>query len=201
MQSQDPIRALQLEVKRLKEENGELRDELTALRTSVRALSTLQEIIQRINANTNVIKLIDDLLLSALAALGTTDGSLLLRDDETEELVFAVVHGQARDELVGYRLPAGRGIAGWVATNRQPQILSNVRKDDRFYPLVDETFGFQTQTLACVPLLDGNRVLGVIEAVNKYGDNAFTPEDHDLLVIIAQLVSLALIRAESFVDE
>ncbi|MGD8605283.1 MAG: GAF domain-containing protein [Anaerolineales bacterium] len=201
MQSQDPIRALQLEVKRLKEENGELRDELAALRTSVRSLSALQDIIQRINANTNVIKLIDDLLISALAALGTTDGSLLLRDDETEELVFAVVHGQARDELVGYRLPAGRGIAGWVATNRQPQIISNVRKDDRFYPLVDETFGFQTQTLACVPLLDGNRVLGVIEAVNKYGDNAFTPEDHDLLVIVAQLVSLALVRAESFVDE
>jgi GAF domain-containing protein len=201
MQSQDPIRALQLEVKRLKEENGELRDELTALRTSVRALSALQDIIQRINPKTDVIKLIDDLLLSALAALGTTDGSLLLRDEETEELVFAVVHGQAREVLVGFRLPAGRGIAGWVAANREPQIVSNVLKDEHFYPLVDETFGFQTQTLACVPLLDGDRVLGVIEAVNKYGDHSFTPEDNDLLVIIAQLVSLALVRAENFVEE
>jgi GAF domain-containing protein len=201
MPSQDPIRFLQLEVKRLKEENSELREELTVLRSSVRALSALQDIIQRINPKTDVIRLIDDLLGSALAALGATDGSLLLRDEETEELVFAVVHGRARDELVGYRLPAGRGIAGWVAANKEPQILSNVRKDDRFYPLVDETFGFQTQTLACVPLLDGDRVLGVIEAVNKLGDNAFTPEDHDLLVIIAQLVSLALVRAESFVDE
>lgn len=201
MPSTEPIRFLQLEVKRLKEENSDLREELTVLRSSVRALSTLQEIIQRINPKTDVIKLIDDLLLTALAALGTTDGSLLLRDEETGELVFAVVHGQARDTLVGYRLPAGRGIAGWVAANREPQIISNVLKDERFYPLVDETFGFQTQTLACVPLLDGNRVLGVIEAVNKFGDHSFTPEDHDLLVIIAQLVSLALIRAESFVEE
>lgn len=201
MPSTEPIRFLQLEVKRLKEENSELREELTVLRSSVRALSALQDVIQRINPNTDVIRLIDDLLASALAVLGAKDGSLLLRDEETEELVFAVVHGQARDSLVGYRLPAGRGIAGWVASNREPQIISNVLKDDRFYPLVDETFGFQTQTLACVPLLDGNRVLGVIEAVNKYGNNAFTPEDHDLLVIIAQLVSLALVRAESFVDE
>lgn len=201
MSSTEPIRFLQLEVKRLKEENSELREELTVLRSSVRALSALQELIQRINPNTDVIKLIDDLLASSLAALGTTNGSLLLRDDETEELVFAVVHGEARDSLVGYRLPAGRGIAGWVAMNREPQIISNVRKDERFYPLVDETFGFQTQTLACVPLLDGNRVLGVIEAVNKFGDHSFTPEDHDLLVIIAQLVSLALLRAESFVKD
>lgn len=201
MSSTEPIRFLQLEVKRLKEENSELREELAVLRSSVRALSALQDVIQRINPDTNVIRLIDDLLASALAVLGATDGSLLLRDEETEELVFAVVHGQARDALVGYRLPAGRGIAGWVASNRQPQVISNVLKDDRFYPLVDETFGFQTQTLACVPLLDGDRVLGVIEAVNKYDNNAFTPEDHDLLVIIAQLVSLALVRAESFVDE
>ena len=201
MSSTEPIRFLQLEVKRLKDENSELREELTVLRSSVRALSALQDLIQRINPHTDIIRLLDDLLASALAVLGAANGSLLLRDEETEELVFAVVHGEARDSLTGFRLPAGRGIAGWVAMNREPQIISNVRKDDRFYPLVDETFGFQTQTLACVPLLDGNRVLGVIEAVNKYGNHAFTPEDHDLLVIIAQLASLALLRAESFVKD
>ncbi|MCK4962880.1 MAG: GAF domain-containing protein, partial [Anaerolineales bacterium] len=112
-----------------------------------------------------------------------------------------VVHGEARDSLTGYRLPPGQGIAGWVATNRTPLVLRDVRNDPRFFPQVDETFGFQTRTLACVPLLDGERVLGVIEAINKISDREFSPEDHDLLLIVAQLAAVAISRAETFTEQ
>ena len=66
---------------------------------------------------------------------------------------------------------------------------------------MDETFGFQTRTLACVPLLDGERVLGVIEAINKISDREFSPEDHDLLLIVAQLAAVAISRAETFAEQ
>jgi sigma-B regulation protein RsbU (phosphoserine phosphatase) len=197
----DPIRFLQLEATRLREENRELRDELTVLRSSVRALSALQDLIQRITPSTDVIALIDDLLASALTVLGASDGSLLLLDEDTGELVFAVVHGQARDRLTGYRLPPGKGIAGWVADNMEPLVVQDVTNDPRFYAEVDETFGFQTRTLACVPLLEGDRVLGVIEAINKVSDREFSAEDHDLLMVVAQLASLAIMRAESFAEQ
>lgn len=197
----DPIRFLQLEATRLREENRELREELTVLRSSVRALSALQDYIQRITPSTDVIALIDDLLASALTVLGASDGSLLLLDEDTSELVFAVVHGQARDRLTGYRLPPGKGIAGWVADNMEPLVVQDVNNDPRFFPDVDETFGFQTRTLVCVPLLEGDRVLGVIEAINKVSDREFSAEDHDLLMVVAQLASLAIMRAESFTEQ
>ena len=44
--------------------------------------------------------------------------SILLYDEETEELVFAAVVGEGEEELHGLRFPAGTGIAGWVLTTR-----------------------------------------------------------------------------------
>lgn len=198
MDTRDPLRFLQNEVARLKQENSDLRDELTVLRSSVRSLAAIQDLILRMGPDTNVIALLDDLLASALAVLGASDGSLLLRDEATEELVFAVVRGEARSRLTGYRLPPGKGIAGWVADKREPAIVHDVRNDERFYPNVDETMGFLTQTLACVPLLDGERVLGVIEAINKVSDREFSSEDNQLLSVVAQLASVAITRAEAY---
>ncbi len=198
METRDPVRFLQNEVARLRQENLELKEELALLRSSVRGLATIQELINRMGPETNLIALLDDLLASALAVLDTSNGSLLLRDEETDELVFAVVHGEARQELTGFRLPPGRGIAGWVADNHEAAIVQDVSSDPRFYPNVDETFGFRTQTLACVPLLEGDRLLGVIEAVNKRTDREFSTEDYQLLKVVAQLSAVAIIRAEAF---
>lgn len=192
-----PIRVLQLEVSRLRDENRDLRSEIAVLHSSIRALSALQDLIQRLTPGTDVLALLNDLLTSVLAVVGASDGSLLLVDEDTQELVFAVVHGQAKERLTGYRISHGQGIAGWVASHRQPQIVQDVRKDSRFSPLIDETFDFQTRSLAAIPLLDGDRVLGVIEAINKTSDRAFTQVDYDLLRVVAQLAAAVMIRAES----
>jgi GAF domain-containing protein len=200
MASQETLRFLQNEVGRLRDENRELKDELELLRSSLRALGGLQEVVERLNAGTDLITFLDKVLASVLAVVGANDGSLLLQDETSGELVFVVVHGKARSRLTGYRLPPGQGIAGWVAENRKPLLVRDVRQDPRFSPQVDEIFEFQTTSLACVPLVDKNRVLGVIEAVNKTKEREFTPEDHDLLRLVAQLATLALVRAESMAD-
>lgn len=201
MERSDPVRFLQMEVARLTDDNSDLKDELQVLRSSVRALSALQEIIQRITPTTDVLVLLDDLLASAVAVVGASDGSLLLLDEDTDELVFAVVHGEARDRLSGYRLPPGKGIAGWVTENKRPLFLTNVRDDTRWYPKIDESFGFHTRSLAAVPLLDGDRVLGALEAITKNYDREFTDVDIDLLMIVGHLASVALSRAEAYAEE
>jgi phosphoserine phosphatase RsbU/P len=201
MQTRDSTRPLQVEISRLRDDARNLREELTALRASVHALAALQDIVPRMTAGQDVVPLLDDVLASALAVVGASDGSLMLLDEDTGELVLAVVRGISRDRLTGYRLPAGHGIAGWVATNRTAQLVRDVQKDPRFYPTVDETFGFQTRMLAAVPLLDGDRVLGVIEAINKTSNREFAAEDYDLLMVVAVLASVAIRRAEVLAEE
>jgi GAF domain-containing protein len=72
-----------------------------------------------------------------------------------------------------------------------------VRTDPRFSPTVDERFEFLTRSMACVALVDGEKVLGVIEALNKASNQEFTDTDRDLLTVVAQLATVALQRAES----
>jgi GAF domain-containing protein len=128
---------------------------------------------------------------------GAEDGSLLLIDEETDQLAFAVVHGRMRQQLTGYRIPRSQGIAGWVAENRKPVMVRDVRADPRFSPAVDEDFQFHTRSMVCVPLIEGDHVLGVIEALNKSSNREFTETDRDLLTVTAQLASVAIARAEA----
>jgi GAF domain-containing protein len=188
---------LQEEAARLADENRDMRDELFALRESVRVLSELHDISQKIGPRTDVRRLLSDILDSALAVLKASDGSLMLLDEETDELVFAVVRGQAAERLEGFRLPKGEGIAGWVAANRQPQIVLDVLRDPRFFARVDEVFDFKTRSMVCVPVyLTEERVLGVIEVLNKISDREFTQDDLNLMLVVAQLAAIAMHRAE-----
>jgi sigma-B regulation protein RsbU (phosphoserine phosphatase) len=197
----DSLKFLKDEAARLTQENHDLRQELTGLRQASRALSALYYFSQQITPQVDVLQLLANILDSALAGLNATDGSLMLLDEDNGDLVFTVVRGEAANRLTGYHLPKGVGIAGWVAEHRQPQAVHDVRRDPRFYARVDEAFGFSTRSMVCVPVyLDDGRLLGVIEVLNKVSDKEFTPDDMDLLLIIAQLAATAMRRAERAIE-
>jgi GAF domain-containing protein len=200
MDTANPLRVLQSEVNRLRDENQDLKDEVDILRSSMDSLVALDTLIQALRPDSDVVAMLDDVLASALRAVGASAGSLLLVDPEKNELAFAVVHGQARDRLTGFRMPIDEGIAGWVATNKTSAIVRDVQADPRFSPRVDVTFDFQTRSLACVPLIDDDKVVGVIEAVNKSYDRDFTKTDGDHLKVVAQLAAVAIRRAERLTE-
>ena len=93
--------------------------------------------------------------------------SILLYEEETEELVFAAVVGEGEEELHGQRFPAGTGIAGWVLTTQTPLVIEDVQQDPRFARTVAEGTGYVPKGLMAVPLLDEDRVLGVLEVLDR----------------------------------
>lgn len=195
-------KAYREELKRLSEENRDLRESLHLVYESVRAIASLHYASQHITADTDLLALLGKILDASLAVLRASDGSLLLLDEPTGELVFAVVRGRLADALPGYRLPKGAGIAGWVVEHCEPQIITDVRGDTRFYSLVDESFGNTTRSMVCVPVcLDNGRTLGVIEILNKLSDREFSQDDLNLAMIVAQLAATAMRRAERVNEE
>ncbi|MCL4870263.1 MAG: GAF domain-containing protein [Anaerolineae bacterium] len=200
-QSPATTRFLQNESKRLQQENQELREELFLLRGILNALRQLHEISTIIDAETDILLLLDGILEVALNTLGAMDGSLMLVDEEKQELVFVVVHGAVRHTLIGHRMPIGTGIAGWVAQNREPVIVGNVYNDPRFSAGVDQNFAFQTQSLICVPIVYNQQVLGVFQALNKHNHELFTPADLSLLGVVAQLAATAMYKAQTAAGE
>lgn len=190
-------------IKHLKEENNQLANENESLRTSlgslqrvVRALVSLQHSVERIDKNTNVFELIHKILESALGAVESDNGSLMLLDEETSELVFVEVIGKTRDTLLNFRIPKGQGIVGWALASRKVRLVEDVRQSQEFSPEVDQHTGLATQSLICVPLYDEERPLGAIEAVNTRGDRPFNEMDAAIWELVGVLASRAIVKAE-----
>jgi diguanylate cyclase (GGDEF)-like protein len=92
--------------------------------------------------------------------------SLLMVDEEHDELYFAIAVGDKAEALKNVRLKMGEGIAGWVAKNGEARIVPDVRTDPFFANRVDQTTHWETHSIICVPLRSKLRVLGVIQLVN-----------------------------------
>lgn len=191
------LRFLQQENQRLVEENQALREENGALRHYVGSLKELYWATQEIVSEENLFSLLDKILHSAMTVVGAEDGSLLLLDEETNELVFVLVHGDIRNELRGYRIPSDKGIAGWMVSHREPLIINNPALDWRFSQQVDSTFGFSTRSLIGTPISARGKMIGVIELLNKRNNEEFTETDLTLLLILGQNAAIALDEMQS----
>lgn len=190
------LRFLQQENTRLHEENKILQEENLALRGYMGALNDLAWATQQITSEENLLELLDQILYNAMSVVRAEGGSLLLLDEESDELVFVVVHGDVEDQLKGYRLSKAVGIAGWVATNRQSLIVNAPRQDQRFFGEVDEIFSFFTRSILCVPMVAHNRLIGVIQSINKHGEENFVEADATVLSILGQVAAIALAELE-----
>jgi GAF domain-containing protein len=186
------VRFLQQECTRIKDENQVLVEEVNALRRYVRALQEFQATIQGFTPEQDVLALLDETMVYALGLLEAEDGSLMLIDEDADEMVFVLVHGAVRQMLEGYRFDRRLGIAGQVAESGEATVINDVRGVPYFLPEIDERFGFVTKSLVAVPLIARGRALGVLEVLNKRSDEGFTDDDASVLSVLATLAALAL---------
>jgi GAF domain-containing protein len=186
------LRFIQQENTRLKDEIETLRQENLGLRRYMDALKELYRAMQQIISQENLLGLLDQILYHAMSVLRAEGGSLLVYDDETNELVFVLVQGDARGKLQGYRIERDKGIAGWIATQQQPLIVNNARQDRRFSVEVDEKFNFTTHSIVGVPMVTRDKLIGVIEVINKQDGDPFNEFDADLLAILGHVAATAL---------
>ncbi|MFH0801407.1 MAG: GAF domain-containing protein [bacterium] len=126
--------------------------------------------------------------------------SILMVDNDTQELYFKAVQGEKRRQVKPVRFSINEGIAGWVAVNRQSLIVNDVLSDSRYLVRVDVESSYQTRNIACVPVIWENELLGVIEALNKKEDKDFTEEDLKFLSILASQAAIAINSTRTISD-
>ena len=192
----NPTHMLQTELTRLRAENDQLRSELNDLRHFVQALQFLSDAPEKFKSNEDLLGLLSDIVSETLNLLAAPDGSLLLRDPDSGELEFVIVHGAARDQLLGQRLQPNEGIAGWVAESGETCIVRDARTDPRFSGRMDQQAAFRTQSILAAPLVGNGRVLGVIEVLNQPGDKPFDELDQALLTLFCRFAGTALSEIE-----
>ena len=128
----------------------------------------------------------------ARAIFGAKASSIFLFDEEAEELVFEAVAGEGEGDLVGTRLPASTGIAGWVLVTRQPLVIDDLASDPRFARGAAEQTGYVPNAMMAVPLLYGEDVLGVLSVLDPPEGTRFGIAEMDLLGLFAGQAAIAL---------
>ena len=132
------------------------------------------------------------------AELPSEEGSVLLLDDNTNELEFFSAIGDTGFGLTQLRFPADKGIAGHALQNREAIIVNDTQTCPYFFKNIDEDSGFKTKSILAVPLVSGEECIGVIEAINKIGSDCFDEQDKRILMAIADEVALAIKNARLF---
>lgn len=163
-----------------------------------RARQALVETSVRLNSLLNLPELLQTIMASATDLLGAETSSLMLLDEETNELTFEVATGEAGQEVKQLRVPADQGIAGWVLQHKEPAVVDDVATDSRFYGQIDQSSGFQTRSMLAVPLMIRDHTIGVVEVINKQGDRQFGDRDQDIATALAAQAAVAIDNARLY---
>jgi GAF domain len=143
---------------------------------------------------------INNLLVSSAADLTSREASVLVRDGDRGDLRFLTAIGEVAEMLYGVRVPAGKGIAGFVFSSGQPMAVADVGEESSFYAEIDKKTGYSTQTILATPLRHSGEIIGVLEYVNRTGMppfEPFSPEEMDKAAFYGEAIASLVNAYES----
>ncbi len=171
---------------------------LTDTENKALQLATLNEIGRSLTSTLEIKPLLNQILHSATEILKCEAGSLLMVDDQTGDLIFEVTVGPVAEDLIGQHLSAGTGIVGQSVHTGKPFIVNDVQKSEKWFSDADKHTGFFTRDILVVPMQIKEKVLGVIEVINKHDGAPFTLDDQELLSTFSSQAAIAIENARLY---
>lgn len=175
-----------------------LRRECEAMQRQIEHFGVLRRITQELVSEVDIDCLLQNILRSAVQVMKGTAGSLILLDEQRDELVFRVVEGGGGSRLQGKRMPRQEGIAGWVLDHHEAVIVDDTSQDQRFYAEVPRSVGYSVRSMICVPMVVRGKPIGVIQVLNKQDNEHFDDTDKALLLTFAAQSAIALRNAQLY---
>ncbi|KMP10901.1 hypothetical protein UR09_04890 [Candidatus Nitromaritima sp. SCGC AAA799-A02] len=147
---------------------------------NIQALRKLSSLFD--TTSMEIDELLRTVIESAQEVVGAKNASLLMvEDEETKNLKFYQASGKNMGKLKDIDIPSGVGIAGLVLKTGQAIISNDVQNDPRWYRKVSEKVKISVQSIACFPLLNGDKVIGVLQFLDKRDGSEFGSQDIDIL--------------------
>lgn len=179
-------------------EENHTEDRIQHLERRVARLERIIEVSRVINSTLNLEPLLHNIIKIATDLTATEASSILLLDKKTGELHFEIATGAKGQEVKPIVVPLDNSIAGWVVKEGKPLLIPDVCKDPRHYHQVDDMIQFSTRSILGVPLRVKDKVIGVLEVLNKIDDEEFTQHDVETLTILAAQAAIAIENARLF---
>jgi signal transduction histidine kinase len=157
----------------------------------------LIEIARDLASTLDLDILLERIVHAAAEVSGSEAASILLYDNLTRQLHFQVATNIDEPTLRGLVVPLEGSIAGWIVINRKAVRITDAHEDERFFGTVDQMTGRPTHSLLGVPLITKNKVVGVLEALNKQ-KGKFTEGDESMLTVLGAQAAVAIENARLF---
>ncbi|MBI5965627.1 MAG: GAF domain-containing protein [Chloroflexi bacterium] len=141
--------------------------------------------------------LLSRIVFAAAEISGAEAASILLYDDTSRQLYFQISTNLDASTRRGLIVPLEGSIAGWIVNNRQTVRIVNAHDDPRFFSNIEETTGFSTESILGIPLVTKNKIVGVLEALNKHRGK-FTDTDESMLLVLGAQAAVAIENARLF---
>lgn len=162
----------------------------------------LQELLLAIQATGRALlpssndELLQTIVEAAAKIFGAAAASIALVDERAGQIVFRVAYGAGSENVVGMRIGLDQGVAGYVANTGQPIAISNVQSDKRFARDTAEKTGYVPKSILAMPLIVDDRVIGVMEVLDKISAPSFGMQDMELLGMFARQAAIAIHQSE-----
>lgn len=155
------------------------------------------EISRDLASTLDLDTLLDDIVRAAADITHAEAASILLYDDMARQLYFQVATNIDEPTMRGLIVPLDNSIAGWIVTNRKSVRIDDAQKDMRHNSNVDQTLSHTTKSLLGIPLITKNKVVGVLEVLNKKRGK-FTDPDESMLSVLGAQAAVAIENARLF---
>jgi two-component system phosphate regulon sensor histidine kinase PhoR len=162
--------------------------------------SVVSDISYSLTSTLSMQKIFQQLMDPVRRTLNVESISVGLIEPASGDIEFVdILMGPLFRDLPPIRLKRGQGIAGWVVDHCEPVIVNDAYSDSRFYSQIDHRSGFHTGSMICIPLQVEERVIGVLQAINKEVGN-FNDNDLRLLQAIGGPLAAAIENAQLHAD-
>ncbi|GAB4277433.1 MAG: hypothetical protein Kow0029_20100 [Candidatus Rifleibacteriota bacterium] len=174
--------------------------EVDLVKLQMEEMAALLEVGRVVSSTLDLKELLTKIMNTATRVMRCETSTVYLVDEVTNELYFHLVQGDPNvgAKLQEIRLPLGTGLAGWCAQNNKPVIVPDTEKDPRFFKGADKKSGFVTRSMICVPMRLKDKVIGVLQVLNRTGDIPFNEHDLEMLENVANQAVSAIENARLY---
>lgn len=197
-QEMDPRAQLEAQARRI----ASLEAELAGIRSLQRldSLLTQAAVVSRLTEPIEHPALLEMIVRTAAHVISASYGTLFLVHEASQDLSVEVATAPDAEQFRSRRIPMGHGIAGFVAMTAQPLAVADAPEDSRHAADIAQETGYAPQSLLCVPLISDERVVGVLELLDKQGAAHFTTSDMEALGLFAGQAAIAIELSRSHRD-
>ena len=160
-------------------------------------LSSLREVVDAIRLTNDRKELLSLILRLAIESTSAEKGSLMLLDRDGKYLTVEIAEGMEEEIVRKIKVPLGVGIAGKVAQDGKPLLISGRPSDEEFQHLRERS---DVKSALCVPLIINKSIIGVINVNSVESTHTFTQDDLSFLTRLASLASEVILRSKEYED-